>query len=305
MSTVGSMDKVDGTAAHLSSIIDNIEPDAASYLVVILDLHYEGWQTRSHVQFWDMMPSLLVLLNAHLALDSSNELAMIGYNGAGTELIYSSTDSASHNAQDHGTKSSGMEGTMIPQFHTVDWLVTESVKSLIAKAGNTSRTSSIAGALSLCLAYLNRKLTQSSSNLRGHILVVSAEADNVGSKYIPAMNSIFSAQKLRVPIDVANFGPAKSFLQQAADFTGGSFLNLTSTGGLVETFLSVFAVDPCVRQYINLPTDPSVNFSAVCFISKKIVEIGYVCSVCLCIMEAVPDSKSCPVCKTNYEQLQA
>lgn len=297
------MDKVDGTGAQLSSVIDNVEPDTPSFLVVILDLHSEGWQARSHVKFWDMMPSLLVLLNAHLALDSSNEIAVMGYNGTGTELLYSSADPSTHS--DGGEGVDLLEGTMIPQFHTVDYIVTEKVKSLIAKAGTTSQTTSIAGPMSLSLAYLNRKLEAHAGNLRGHILVVSAEADNVGSKYIQAMNSIFSAQKLKVPIDVANFGPAKSFLQQAADFTGGSYLNLTSSGGLAETFLSVFSVDPCVRQYINLPTDPSVNFSAVCFVSKNVVEIGYVCSVCLCIMESVPESKSCPVCRTHYELKQA
>lgn len=296
------MDRVDGTASQLTSVIDNVEPDTPSFLTVVLDLHSEGWQARSRVKFWDMMPSLLVLLNAHLALDSSNEIAVIGYNGAGTELLYSSADSSPHLRENEQEL---LEGTMIPQFHTVDYIVTDAVKKLIEKAGTTTQTTSIAGPLSLSLTYLNRKLEAHATNLRGHILAVSAEADNVGSKYIQAMNSIFSAQKLKVPIDVANFGPAKSFPQQAADFTGGSYLNLSSSGGLAETFLSVFAVDPCVRQYINLPTDPSVNFSAVCFISKKVVEIGYVCSVCLCIMERIPESKSCPVCKTHYELPQA
>lgn len=42
-----------------------------------------------------------------------------------------------------------------------------------------------------------------------------------------------------------------------------------------------FLPPPAIRQLIAVPTQDRVDFRAACFCHKRIVEIGFVCSVCL------------------------
>jgi hypothetical protein len=42
-----------------------------------------------------------------------------------------------------------------------------------------------------------------------------------------------------------------------------------------------FLPDRYARNYLNLPSQDQVDFRAACFCHKKIVDIGFVCSVCL------------------------
>lgn len=56
------------------------------------------------------------------------------------------------------------------------------------------------------------------------VLILSVSPD-LSTSYIPLMNCIFSAQKLRAIIDVCRiYGPDAVFLQQAAHLTGGSYV---------------------------------------------------------------------------------
>lgn len=291
------MDAVDDTAAQLGASSGSGGEDSISCLVLCVDLHSDGWLRHSRVPLWDVLANILVLANAHLALTSGNELAVIGYNGLGARLLYSTID-----YRPVYPKSVKLKGSMIRQFKHLDECVLAGIRQQLHQAAEeqSTKSTSVAGPLSLALSYLNRQIATSQA-LKGHILIVTAEPDNVGSKYINAMNSIFTAQKLQVPVDVANFGPSKSFLQQAADFTSGSYLELGDVDeGLIAVFASSFLVDPSLRSSVNLATKPDVDFSTVCFTTKNVVEIGYVCSVCLCIMESVPPSQHCPVCNANY-----
>lgn len=291
------MDEVDDTAAQLGYSSGGGVEDSKSCLVLCIDLHSDGWLQYSQAPLWDVLANLLVLANAHLALASGNGLAVIGYNGLGARLLYSTIDH-----RPTYPESVKLKGSMIRQFKHLDESVLAGIHQQLQDAAKmqASKCTTVSGPLSLALSYLNRQIS-SYHGLRGHILVVTAEPDNLGLKYINTMNSIFTAQKLQVPVDVANFGPSKSFLQQAADFTGGSYLELGSVDAcLIAIFASSFLVDPAVRRSVNLATRPDVDFSTVCFTTKKVVEIGYVCSVCLCIMESIPSSQHCPVCNANY-----
>lgn len=42
-----------------------------------------------------------------------------------------------------------------------------------------------------------------------------------------------------------------------------------------------FLPDRYSRNFLNLPTQDQVDFRAACFCHKQIVDIGFVCSVCL------------------------
>lgn len=45
-----------------------------------------------------------------------------------------------------------------------------------------------------------------------------------------------------------------------------------------------FLPDRYSRNFLNLPTQDQVDFRAACFCHKQIVDIGFVCSVCLSSM---------------------
>lgn len=70
--------------------------------------------------------------------------------------------------------------------------------------------------------------------------------------------------------------------------------------GLIQYLLSAYSVEPTLRPHINMSTQRDVDFRAACFITKKVVDIGYVCSVCLCIMSIIQPSGDCPMCGTEF-----
>lgn len=286
------MEAVDDTSAQLGGVSATASDEFASLLLVIFDANSDGWASHSpEINFREALAATFVLLNAHLALDSNNKVAVIGWSSRGPKLLYPSSGSSEHQE---------LAGIMYRQFRTVDETVLTELFQMMEPPTPNAKCS-VAGPLSLALCYMNQILNANESRLNGRILVVNASGD-VSTKYIPTINSIFAAQKLQVPIDVCNIGGTKTFLQQAADFTGGAYLEPMSTKGLVQYFTGGLLVDPATRKFVNIPTAPEVDFSAVCFVTKKVLEIGYVCSVCLCIMEEPPKDNHCPVCSTEYSK---
>lgn len=102
-----------------------------------------------------------------------------------------------------------------------------------------------------------------------------------------------------MPIDVCKlFGSDTVFLQQAAHLTGGSYLYLEQKEALLQYLIvslplfilfraysfkpkMTFLPPPKLRRFVATPTQDRVDFRAACFCHKKIVDVGFVCSVCL------------------------
>lgn len=95
------------------------------------------------------------------------------------------------------------------------------------------------------------------------------------------MNVFFTAQKLGIVIDVCALDKSLSLLQQGCDITGGQYLRLTQLEGLLQYLLWVFLPDPKTRQMLVLPAPTKVDYRAACFCHRELIDIGYVCSVCL------------------------
>ncbi|KAF8973119.1 transcription factor Tfb4-domain-containing protein [Flammula alnicola] len=130
------------------------------------------------------------------------------------------------------------------------------------------------------------------------ILILSVSPD-LSTSYIPIMNSIFSAQKLKITIDACQiFGPDTVFLQQAAHLTGGAYLYLERRDALLQYLIMAFLPPPAIRKVLAVPTQDKIDFRAACFCHKNIVDIGFVCSVCLSIFcQPVP---VCSTCRTKF-----
>lgn len=102
-----------------------------------------------------------------------------------------------------------------------------------------------------------------------------------------------------VTIDVLKILGADSvFLQQASHLTSGTYFRLTDPRALLQTLLvsrsstalraagadgpqTMYLPSPSTRPLMNLPNQDEVDFRAACFCHRRIVDVGYVCSVCL------------------------
>jgi len=94
------------------------------------------------------------------------------------------------------------------------------------------------------------------------------------------------------------YGPETVFLQQAAHLTGGSYVHLERRGALLQYLIMAFLSPPSMRKTLSVPTQDKIDFRAACFCHKTIVDIGFVCSVCLSIFcQPVP---VCSTCRTKF-----
>lgn len=165
-------------------------------------------------------------------------------------------------------------------------------------------TTLIGGALSLALAYISKStilhaptaataenislaaLADSESthvdriSLTSRILIVSVSGD-LANQYIPVMNSIFAAQRKRIPIDILKLAGDTVLLQQASDATGGVYMKPDRPEGLLQYLMMAFLPDVTARKSLVVPSAGGVDFRAACFCHRKVVDIGFVCSVCL------------------------
>ncbi|EMD91710.1 hypothetical protein COCC4DRAFT_187951 [Bipolaris maydis ATCC 48331] len=167
-------------------------------------------------------------------------------------------------------------------------------------------TTLIGGALSLALTHINKQTilhaptaasAESASlaaladsenthvdrvSLTSRILIVSVSGD-LANQYIPVMNSIFAAQRKRIPIDILKLAGDTVLLQQASDATGGVYMKPERPEGLLQYLMMAFLPDVTARASLVVPSAGGVDFRAACFCHRKVVDIGFVCSVCLSI----------------------
>ncbi|MCJ1246438.1 RNA polymerase II transcription factor B subunit 4 [Trapelia coarctata] len=215
-------------------------------------------------------------------------------------------------------------------FHLISLSLFASLSALLASTPPSTLstpTTALAGALTLALSFINKQTTllspttsstpattlnASAPALTSRILVVSVSTASP-TQYIPFMNTIFAAQRMGVPIDILSLAGSSSFLQQASDATNGTYVSLPppsnpSTApkthpppahGLLPTLLLAFLPDATARTHLIAPTQASVDFRAACFCHRKIVDVGFVCSICLSIFCEPPEGALCLTCGTH------
>jgi len=194
-------------------------------------------------------------------------------------------------------------------FALIENSILASLRSLIsttteADVSSTS-TTQMAGALTLALSYINKATitysdpgtsskpktdtgpettdTDTPIGLQSRILVVSVSGD-LAHQYIPIMNTTFAAQRLRIPIDILKLAGDTVFLQQASDATKGIYMQLQNPQGLLQYLMMAFLPDQMSRKHLVAPTQEVVDFRAACFCHRRVVDLGFVCSICLSSM---------------------
>ncbi|SGZ49441.1 CIC11C00000000758 [Sungouiella intermedia] len=311
--------------------------DNPSLLTVIFELTPKSWYAiRDQITIQEITQALLVLLNAHLALNNSNQVAFIASLPSGSKFLHPNLENL---FDDHETRPEShlVNKEMYRQFRIVDETVLRELNAEIIRITQNpekQNLSTLGGALLMALTYTNRMLhvdqsistttasainsttnkAQNSSSANGQtttilttsmdsrVLIITAN-DTYDNNYIAIMNSIFAAQKMKLSIDVAKLGVQDSpYLQQAADATNGVYLHIREPQGLIQTLSTAFFIEPSIRSLVILPANSNVNYKASCFITGKAVDIGYVCSVCLCIMSLIPELGECPTCKSKFDE---
>ncbi|KAL1987024.1 hypothetical protein VTN96DRAFT_4898 [Rasamsonia emersonii] len=330
---------------------------APSLLAIILDTNPHAWALlEKSLPLSKALANILVFINAHLACNYTNEVAVVAAHSQRAAWLYPSHrqqnstpgsvdadgDIEMNGHADEGSASrSTAQANKYRPFRVVEEQVTRNLRELLAStdASHVSSTTStmMAGALTLALSHINRRTiswadahggsnlddspaatsaamvpgapTNTSSGaastfmgLQSRILIISVSSSTDSAhQYIPIMNSIFACQRLHIPIDVCKLSGDAVFLQQASDATGGVYMSLSEPRGLLQYLMMAFLPDQRSRQHLVLPSRVDVDFRAACFCHRRVVNIGFVCSICLSIFCEPPENGDCLTCGNHLE----
>ncbi|KAI8339486.1 transcription factor Tfb4-domain-containing protein, partial [Chlamydoabsidia padenii] len=243
--------------------------DDSNLLVLIIDTNPFVWdqiaKASTPLSLDDALRQILIFVNAHLALKYNNKVVVIASHGGHSKFLYPLPHREGQ-LQDASTNNSKRNANMYPHFQLVTDQIVEGLQDLLSDTEILKKenfTSSMTtGAFSMALCYINRITKMDDlGHIKPRILVISVSPD-APKQYIPLMNCIFSAQKMGIPVDFA------------------------------------FLPERYARNFLNLPSQDLVDFRAACFCHKNIIDVGFVCSVCLSIFCSW--TPVCSTCKTKF-----
>lgn len=121
------------------------------------------------------------------------------------------------------------------------------------------------------------------------MLAIVTHFEECSKRYLPFMNGFFAAQRDTIMIDCCNMeedasaSSCESLFQQGCQLTGGFYIKPRIPEALIEYLMTAFMANSSVRQFLRYPSACGVDYRASCFCHKKLVDTGYVCSVCLSV----------------------
>lgn len=337
--------------------------EAPSLLTIILDTNPHAWALLGDsLPLSKAVTNLLVFINAHLAINHANKVAVLASHAEKAEWLYptpaksTSGGSAVNGDMDadmaNGNYSGGTgqpldDANKYRPFAHIEHALVNNLRQLVDSTSTDSLSSTpatmMAGALTLALTYISKQTAslpsantstqfnysdptsvaggnelakdgegQTSLTLSSRILVLSVSGD-LANQYIPIMNSIFACQRLSIPLDILKLAGDTVFLQQAADATGGIYMALdkNSRSGFLQYLMFACLPDQAARDHLIMPGEgEGVDFRAACFCHRRIVDIGFVCSICLSIFCEPLQDNICLTCGSfltmgNYGQKPA
>lgn len=348
----------------MSERLTQCKDPAPSLLTIVLDTNPHAWALlEDSLPLSAAIANILVFVNAHLACNYANEVAVVASHSQKATWLYpceikKDRDKGKGKSKS-GTKTGGDEdddvamngsragvgagaGSAAAQvnkyrpFRIVEEQVTRNLRQLMdsTSGADVAATTStmMAGALTLALSHINRRsiawaeahggtaagptgavdgdssgagraVTEPGpEGLQSRILIISVSGSTDSAhQYIPIMNCIFACQRLHIPIDVCKLSGDAVFLQQASDATKGVYMSLSEPRGLLQYLMMAFLPDQRSRRHLVQPTRVDVDFRAACFCHRRVVDIGFVCSICLSIFCEPPENGDCLTCGTHLE----
>ncbi|XP_043548587.1 general transcription factor IIH subunit 3 isoform X3 [Chiloscyllium plagiosum] len=265
-----------------------------SLLVIVVDVNPIWWgqQILKESQFTlsKCMDAVMVMGNSHLAMSRKHRLAIIASHSQESRFLYPGKQWKMGNfaeSGDIGSTESNCSGSKDGKYELLaigNDIITEEIKDLMSKTEVRAQLTEtlLAGSLAKALCYIHKvnKELEVGQELNSRILVIKAAEDSA-SQYMNFMNVIFAAQKQNILIDACVLDSESGLLQQASDITGGLYLKIPQMLSLSQYLLWVFLPDPEQRSQLVLPPPVHVDYRAACFCHRNLIEIGYVCSVCL------------------------
>lgn len=308
------------TAAEAVATPLEVGPEEGELLVLLLDLNpgwwgaqlaeTEGGQSPGSLDLPQFLRSVLALANAHLLLSQANEVALLGVMpAAGAHFLF--PGGVSGTAVGSGAEPDGKFEPLAAMNEAVRAAVAELCTREEQLQAPLSPCLSVAGALGKALCYIGRRRRELQVALHAgsvpaaRVLVLKGSEDEP-RQYMNFMNGVFTAQKLQVAVDAVllpvagRTGAADSgLLAQAADITGGLCLPVLRSDALLQYLLAVVLPAPRLRAALVLPPGAAVDYRAACFCHRRLVDLGYVCSVCLSVFCTF--SPICSTCNATFK----
>ncbi|KAM9966454.1 hypothetical protein ACTFIR_006670 [Dictyostelium discoideum] len=258
---------------------------------------------NNYIGFNKFLEHFMVFINAYLMLNQENQLAIICSKIGESSFVFpqSNIDQYQQEQQELEQRQLNENGELLPTPNkTIQGQILAKLQKLDLEIKHDQAdilSSSFSASMSIALCYINR-IKRETPTIKPRILVFNISPD-VSSQYISVMNCIFSSQKQSIPVDSCILSQSDStFLQQASHLTSGIYLKPQKQELLSQYLLTTFLLDTLSRKSLAYPTLKSVDYRASCFCHKRIVDIGYVCSVCLSIF--CGHSSSCSTCGTKF-----
>lgn len=285
------------------------ESSVCSVVVLVIDTNPVWWgrnltDGEGKLTLSRCLDSLMVFTNAHLTMNHQNKVAVIAAHTNQSHFIYPShkTSERENGIQNGANGFDAEDDGKYELFGQMNTHVKNQIKSLVLNRleGEIDGDSLLAGAVAMALCYIHRleKECPIGVTLSSRILVVKGSDDNP-AQYMNFMNTVFTAQKQNVVIDACVLDAESGLLQQACDISGGIYLKIPQPAGLLQYLLWVFLPDPTTRDTLTLPPKAQVDYRAACFCHRHLIDIGYVCSVCLSIFCTF--SPICSTCQTTFK----
>uniref|UniRef100_A0AAQ6AJ02 General transcription factor IIH subunit 3 n=1 Tax=Amphiprion ocellaris TaxID=80972 RepID=A0AAQ6AJ02_AMPOC len=283
--------------------------DEISLLVIVVDVNPIWWGQQlplsSCVQFTlsKCLDAVMVMGNSHMAMSRTNKLAVIASHCQDSHFLY---PSKSWKAGDDGADDASSSGDGKYELLSVaNNLIAEEIRNVMSKTevrGNSTDTL-LAGTLAKALCCILSMKKELQIILHLFYLCCTEQvikaAEDCALQYMNFMNVIFAAQKQNILIDACVLDSNSGLLQQACDITGGLYLKIPQQVALAQYLLWVFLPDSEQRSQLVLPPPAHVDYRAACFCHRNLIEIGYVCSVCLSIF--CNFSPICTTCETAFK----
>ncbi|NWH59177.1 TF2H3 factor, partial [Geococcyx californianus] len=282
--------------------------DELSLLVIIIDTNPIWWGKKAlgEAEFTlsKCIDAAMVLGNSHLFMSRTNRLAVIASHTQESRFLYPGKRWAFADLFGDGSSSmesncSGSKDGKYELLTAINDAIAEEIKDLMTKTEMKGQQTETLLAGSLAKALCCILFIMESTKLLSIFKIVIKAAEDSALQYMNFMNVIFAAQKQSILIDACVLDSDSGLLQQACDITGGIYLKVPHMPSLLQYLLWVFLPDQEQRSQLVLPPPVHVDYRAACFCHRNLIEIGYVCSVCLSIF--CNFSPICSTCETAFK----
>lgn len=316
-----------------------LHDDNSSLLILIIDLqNFLLFET----DISKILKNVIIFINAHLAYSSSNKVCcIVNDEKEGTQFLYPNEDDISEQ-KEYMNEDTYQEFKKIDEsiLNKLNEIIKNNKTSQLTKQRSNIAGSMSCGltyihrVLKESISLKARMLVVTGESMNSNIVQ--------SHQYIPIMNCIFTSQKLKCPIDVLKINDSNlknkeklnSFLQQATDATNGIYLEINDVNGMIQYLTTIFYLntiitstsidtnlkinnsldnldkdtedaDILVKSHDDILVKPSttqVDFRTSCFLTGKIVAVGFVCNVCLVVISYIPGAlKDCPCCGSTFD----